>query len=321
VALPYPGRLISDKSLPLTLHTTPSTEAGIEIAGYRKTPKQDLKLVEKCDLTDFLTQLFDQCHRMVDYLDKEYDRIKEIVQQMKRAGFTRKYDTDNVLYVWDLSLSNLLIQQRHNLKGHTTPTINNTRTESASVTVTEDKHKHSVRLAVEGPTTLGSSHTVDVSIEDSCGKTYSHVLKVPSSPDTGRELPQHTLTQSDHISSWDISGVLDLDDIKTAPRVLVRTPPSWLWIHPNTRHSGWMGDNDEPSQRQLPSDELLIKAQFDQTMARLSPTYIEDAYHRGYWLRRLSRFAITGFRSNECFKHLEVFSDEWSKHYDSLVLD
>ncbi|EHK96303.1 hypothetical protein M7I_8010 [Glarea lozoyensis 74030] len=117
------------------------------------------------------------------------------------------------------------------------------------------------------------------------------------------------------------NAIENLDDAKSAPRVLTRKPPSWLWIHPDTRHSTWMGDHDDKPERPFTHDELLIKAHFDQTMAQLCPSYLEDAYHRGYWLRRLSRFAVLGLESAECINRFWTLSEEWDQYYQALELD
>jgi hypothetical protein len=217
--------------------------------------------------------------------------------------------------------SNLLIQQCNSVQDVPTKTDGNTYVNSTSMSVTEDKHEHTVRLTVEGSSKPNCDHTVSVSIKDSCGKTYSHVLKIPASRDTDQKLPQPPLAQSTDLSSWEIAGVFDLDDAKSAPLVLTRKPPNWLWIHPDSRGDNWMGNDEDSLERPLTNDELLIKAHFDQTMARLSPSYIEDAYHRGLWLRRISRYAITGWESVECMKQFWELSDEWKNHYDSLVFD
>jgi hypothetical protein len=104
VKLPQPGRIINDKSIPLTAHTSGLTNTGIDIMGYRESPIRDLKPVKGGDLTDFLTELFDQRQQAQErkgstYLSEALIRLKEMAQQMKRAGLIRKYDTDNVLYI------------------------------------------------------------------------------------------------------------------------------------------------------------------------------------------------------------------------------
>lgn len=94
---------------------------------------------------------------------------------------------------------------------------------------------------------------------------------------------------------WEISGVLNWDDLVSVPQVIARTQVSWLWMDDSTRTQDATENRDVPATRELTMDELLIKAYFDQVMSRLSPSYIEDAYGRGIWLRKLFHFLFAGF--------------------------
>ncbi|KAG9237381.1 hypothetical protein BJ875DRAFT_370148 [Amylocarpus encephaloides] len=117
------------------------------------------------------------------------------------------------------------------------------------------------------------------------------------------------------------AGIVDWDDVMSAPLVLTRKPPTWLWDDEDYRTSGWDGDCDTKLTRDLTQNEMVVKAHFDQVIARLAPTYIDDAYHRGLWLRRLARFAIYGFSDDRDIERYEAFVEEWDAYYQSLVLD
>ncbi|EPE30732.1 Protein kinase-like (PK-like) [Glarea lozoyensis ATCC 20868] len=337
--LPNPGRIVGDRSLPQTLHTPPPTNTDINITGYRESPVADLRFVEKCDLTHLLTQLSQQREKEdggCEWSKKMWTRFNEIAQQMKHASLTRKLDTNSVLWVWDISPSNMLISRR-TPREDKLPSDATTQHHSTTVTFgnsDNDCHKHAFQVTVDGPEGMVCDYTTQVVFEEFGGKTYSHKLRISDSKQldapilepqdslvTDPELLGSTFKHADSLPRWEMSGVIDLDDAKSAPRVLTRKPPSWLWIHPDTRHSTWMGDHDDKPERPFTHDELLIKAHFDQTMAQLCPSYLEDAYHRGYWLRRLSRFAVLGLESAECINRFWTLSEEWDQYYQALELD
>ncbi|CAG8949097.1 hypothetical protein HYFRA_00002226 [Hymenoscyphus fraxineus] len=125
-------------------------------------------------------------------------------------------------------------------------------------------------------------------------------------------------SEQSQIPTWEISGVLDWDEAKSVPLVLSRKPPAWLWVSDEDREFSCERDRDRKLGRDMTDDELLIKARFDQEMMKRSPSYVQDTYGRGLWLRRMSRFAINGWVQGECFHRLDKLSEEWAEYYDSL---
>ncbi|CAG8981064.1 hypothetical protein HYALB_00008218 [Hymenoscyphus albidus] len=119
---------------------------------------------------------------------------------------------------------------------------------------------------------------------------------------------------------WEITGVLDWDDAKSVPLVIARKPPSWIWFDEEIRTRQWTGDRDTKPERDLTDDELLIKAKFDQIMTKNSPSYMEDAYRRGPWLRRLAYFAFHGFKVAWDWDKQKKFVEQWNEFYESLNL-
>lgn len=118
---------------------------------------------------------------------------------------------------------------------------------------------------------------------------------------------------------WEITGVIDWDEVLSVPRIFARKPPSWLWVHPDTRPDTWMGDLDDNPGRDLTDDELLFKAYFDREMERLVPSYIVDAYFRGVWLRKVAQYAIKGFETSEDYDRLDdEITKDWNEYYRSL---
>lgn len=77
-------------------------------------------------------------------------------------------------------------------------------------------------------------------------------------------------------------------------------------------------DRDVAPKRKLTNNELLIKAHFDRTMAGLLPTYLDDAYTRGPWLRKLARFVHSGWNSTYDFKLYDDFIGEWAEYYGNM---
>jgi hypothetical protein len=144
------------------------------------------------------------------------------------------------------------------------------------------------------------------------------VSQVPVNQESEEDLEplEKTVTSTD---SWFITGVLDWDGIMSVPLVLARQPPLWLWCNEDERSSAWSGNLDVPPTRVLTQDELTIKGHFDQIMARADPSYIEDAYIRGPWLRRLARFALFGFSEFGCFERYDALVKDWEKHFRSIA--
>jgi hypothetical protein len=124
---------------------------------------------------------------------------------------------------------------------------------------------------------------------------------------------------NDSPGKWVVSGVLDWDDAISVPLVIARTPPSWLWLDEDTRGPSWDGDRDAKPERDLTEDELLIKAHFDQIMAKASPSYIEDAYHRGPLLRSLAEFALYNFEDGVYWDKYDDFVKKWEEYDEALA--
>ncbi|KAH9220474.1 hypothetical protein DL95DRAFT_289579 [Leptodontidium sp. 2 PMI_412] len=135
-------------------------------------------------------------------------------------------------------------------------------------------------------------------------------LKVPS-------ILAYDATTNNAIKSH---GVLDWDDALSVPPVLAGYQYSWLWCDEEERSPHWAYDRDTNPERPLTADELLVKANFDQIVARACPNFLEDTYGRGVWLRRLARFGIYGFHDSEDFARYTQFVKDWSMYYETLSL-
>ncbi|KAL2063320.1 hypothetical protein VTL71DRAFT_5125 [Oculimacula yallundae] len=199
---------------------------------------------------------------------------------------------------------------------------------------------HTVNLSLEAQDGMERKSEVNVAIENQSGTTCHHKVQVtdgtPQPDDKQHEQQPHVdLSSSEKHSllscpirntsadKWIISGVLDWDDALAVPRVLSRIPPSWLWLNeddrPPKRHAFLTYDSDNKPWRDLTREELLVKAHFDQVMDRADPTYLDDAYGRGVWLRALARFGVYPFEDSHELDRYEPFVEAWDAHYASFL--
>jgi len=128
-----------------------------------------------------------------------------------------------------------------------------------------------------------------------------------------------TATISQKPEDWTITGVLDWDEVTSVPLVLARKPLSWLWYNETNRPKEWMGDRDAKPERDLTPDELLIKAHFDQMMAKASPSYFDHTYLRGPWLRKLASFGLTSIMADNFYKDHEQFVKDWEEYKSQIA--
>ena len=92
---------------------------------------------------------------------------------------------------------------------------------------------------------------------------------------------------------WRICGIIDWDDAHALPRPLARRPPAWIWDFDPEGFTGYF-DNDHHPNNDLSDENLALKSHFDARAAAVLPDYLEDAYGRGRWLRRIWTFARSG---------------------------
>ncbi|KAL6990218.1 hypothetical protein U1Q18_052146 [Sarracenia purpurea var. burkii] len=127
---------------------------------------------------------------------------------------------------------------------------------------------------------------------------------------------------------WEIDKVIDWDRILAVPPVLARKPPVWLWDfsydseHPSIP-SDFDGDVDHftPSRYDIDSgrlspDDQRIRQHFEENLilglrnhyeGYDRASYLEEAYGKGRWLRRLARFAIHGASDNQDLERFHAF--------------
>lgn len=112
---------------------------------------------------------------------------------------------------------------------------------------------------------------------------------------------------------YKVTRVLDWDSILSVPLVLARKPPAWLWLpEMETTSSGdwWDGDVDE-----LELGPAELRELFECVMEeRVGGKYAEDAFGKGRWIRRVWRFLLDGFQTNEDLKRFKRFIKEWNSY-------
>lgn len=110
--------------------------------------------------------------------------------------------------------------------------------------------------------------------------------------------------------TWRIRGVIDWDDALALPRPLARRAPDWVWDFNSEGFTGYL-DNDHHQNPNLSEAQLALKAYFDTRAAAALPGYLEDAYGRGRWLRRIWTFARGGAGSQWYVELVGSMQPDW----------
>lgn len=133
--------------------------------------------------------------------------------------------------------------------------------------------------------------------------------------------PRNVMVGKDDNGIWKITGVLDWDDPLATPSVITQKPPVWMWDSREVDDEGeWLGDDvDARRAHDLSEDEKLLKEHFDTSIEKLIPGYTAGAYREGRWIRRLWRFAMDGFSSNEDVKRYDTFMEDWEKEMNEDI--
>lgn len=105
-----------------------------------------------------------------------------------------------------------------------------------------------------------------------------------------------------------VTGVLDLNSTGFAPTFVSCYPPWWLW-QDETQPVDALEDESQ-SDNTPPDPELVeIKRVFEETVG---DNFLRYAYQPQFRLaRKLFKIACHGNRSNETWKKIEEFLDEW----------
>jgi len=132
------------------------------------------------------------------------------------------------------------------------------------------------------------------------------------------DLEARNVLVEQRLGNWEITAVLDWDGALSVPPVLARKPPLWLWDFSDDP-SDWDGDVDIYIPEGQPCIDHTLKEHFHEKIGKHLSTYIQDAYENGRWIRRLGRFALYGFFTNEDFKRCDTFLRDWRAKMDGTV--
>ena len=118
--------------------------------------------------------------------------------------------------------------------------------------------------------------------------------------------------------TWRICGIIDWDEALALPRPLARKPPAWLWDFNPEGFTGYL-DNDHHPNDNLPDEDLALKSHFDGKAAAALPNYLEDAYGRGRWLRRIWTFARSGADNMWYIELIKQLPKDWAARPKPVV--
>ena len=118
--------------------------------------------------------------------------------------------------------------------------------------------------------------------------------------------------------TWRICGVIDWDDAHALPRPLARRPPAWIWDFDPEAFTGYL-DNDHHPNDNLSDENLALKSYFDAKAAAALPNYLEDAYGRGRWLRRIGTFARSGADNMWYIELIKQLQKDWAARPKPVV--
>jgi hypothetical protein len=312
------GRLSAVEDFPHVSHEQFSVDQTVQVCGFRRSrylPGSDLPQTGITHVAELLHTLFEYRKKKdEDWMEDTWTELQNIALQMERVGMTRSTDNECVMWHWDFAPRNIMMC-------------------STSTASESPKHERPANITFGDPSCLLGKEDAQVTVDDSSITTYMYTMdieveykggdseaKLNAIPLKAPSFEKSINTNADLSSRvWDISGILDLDLITSVPLVLARQPPLWLWCDEFERTPGYDGNPDIPPARAFTQDEQLIKAHFDKIMEEYDPSYIEDAYQRGPWLRGLAKYALYGFGCYGSREGLEDFKKEWREFYDKIL--
>lgn len=119
-------------------------------------------------------------------------------------------------------------------------------------------------------------------------------------------------------NSITVTGVLDFDSAVFAPKFVSCYPPWWLWQ--DETQPGDALEDESQSNETPPDPELVeIKRIFEETVGN---DFLRYSYQPQFRLaRKLFKIACHGNCSNETWKKIEEFLDEWDAFYKAKLED
>jgi hypothetical protein len=142
----------------------------------------------------------------------------------------------------------------------------------------------------------------------------------------------------DTSSLWRITGVIDWDHPHALPAVLCMKPPIWLWDASDDadlpEDVAEYYDNDfdwmpleyyqKENAEHFNADGVKVKQRFEEAIVKnlysaqygekAHAKYLDDAYGRGRWLRRIWRFASEGQSNTTHWRRMLQLDREWTEY-------
>lgn len=63
-----------------------------------------------------------------------------------------------------------------------------------------------------------------------------------------------------------------------------------------------------------------MKEHFDHIMSEADPSYMEDTYGRGVWIRVVARFGLEGLKFSEDYEEFKTLAKIWKAYYGMLYM-
>ncbi|KAL6715369.1 hypothetical protein ACLMJK_007635 [Lecanora helva] len=111
---------------------------------------------------------------------------------------------------------------------------------------------------------------------------------------------------------WTITGIIDWDDACAVPRPLARKPPAWIWEFEHEICTGHL-DTDFHPVHNLSNEDKNLKSCFDIAASVALPGYLEDAYGRGQWFRRMWQLIRTAINTPWYLELMDQLLKEWDE--------
>ncbi|KAG4034743.1 hypothetical protein MFRU_002g00960 [Monilinia fructicola] len=289
ITLEDPGVLSGTQPLPWTSTSLPPSTLKPTVSGFDFNYSTVASPLKQQSLASLLSNLLNEQKKkyiLSPAMLLKWVKLLDIVEEMDQAGLFKASDKINVLWHWDICARHILVDKDES---------------PLASTVTE---MDSTSNFTQPPNLDHANCNVD---ED----------KFIVTDDASDITAAQTGTTS---SGWKVTGVIDWDGAKSIPRVLTRVPRNWLWFDEAERTYSWDGNRDCPPERALTEEELTIKRHFDRLMQQADPTYLNDTYFRGVWIRRLFRFAQSGIHNTADFVRYDKFVEDWETYFNGHIL-
>lgn len=125
-----------------------------------------------------------------------------------------------------------------------------------------------------------------------------------------RDLDARNLLVDKINGAWTITGIVGWRNALSVPRVLARQPPEWFWTFDYTHGR----PPPKHGYRYNSPEEQAVQNIFEYHMEQASPGWKEDAYWSGELIRRVARFALNNFQSEDDWEEYHWLLRDWEAY-------